>query len=119
MRRWIRSGSRSITSTPSASGARRTPGRRSTRPGTLPDGSTFQGLDGLRTLLDSRREQFVATVTEKLLAYALGRGLEAYDMPAVRKIVRDAARRRPSLVVDRARHRRQRAVSDESGESGN
>jgi hypothetical protein len=59
--------------------------------GTLPDGSTFRGLDGLRTLLDSRREQFVATVTEKLLAYALGRGLEAYDMPAVRKIVRDAA----------------------------
>ena len=59
--------------------------------GTLPDGSTFKGLDGLRTLLDSRREQFVATVTEKLLAYALGRGLEAYDMPAVRKIVRDAA----------------------------
>jgi hypothetical protein len=58
--------------------------------GTLPDGSTFTGLDGLRTLLDSRREQFVATVTEKLLAYALGRGLEAYDMPAVRKIVRDA-----------------------------
>ena len=59
--------------------------------GTLPDGSTFQGLDGLRTLLDSRREQFVATVTEKLLAYALGRGLEAYDMPAVRKVVRDAS----------------------------
>jgi hypothetical protein len=59
--------------------------------GTLPDGSRFQGLDGLRTLLDSRREQFVATVTEKLLAYSLGRGLEAYDMPAVRKIVRDAA----------------------------
>jgi hypothetical protein len=58
--------------------------------GTLPDGSTFTGLDGLRTLLDSRREQFVATVTEKLLAYAMGRGLEAYDMPAVRKIVRDA-----------------------------
>jgi hypothetical protein len=59
--------------------------------GTLPDGSTFRGLDGLQTLLDSRREQFVATVTEKLLAYALGRGLEAYDMPAVRTIVRDAA----------------------------
>jgi mono/diheme cytochrome c family protein len=58
--------------------------------GTLPDGSSFKGLDGLRTLLDSRREQFVATVTEKLLAYGLGRGLEAYDMPAVRKIVRDA-----------------------------
>jgi mono/diheme cytochrome c family protein len=70
--------------------------------GTLPDGSTFKGLDGLRTLLDSRREQFVATVTEKLLAYALGRGLEAYDMPAVRKIVRDAgtdSHRWSSIVV--------------------
>jgi mono/diheme cytochrome c family protein len=59
--------------------------------GTLPDGSTFKGLDGLRTLLDSRRERFVSTVTEKLLAYALGRGLEAYDMPAVRKVVRNAS----------------------------
>jgi hypothetical protein len=59
--------------------------------GTLPDGSSFRGLDGLRTLLDGRREEFVSTVTEKLLAYALGRGLEHSDMPAVRKIVRDAA----------------------------
>ena len=67
--------------------------------GTLPDGSTFKGLAGLRTLLDSRREQFVGTVTEKLLTYALGRGLESYDMPAVRKIVRDAARRRLPLVA--------------------
>jgi hypothetical protein len=58
--------------------------------GTLPDGSTFRGLDGLRTLLDGRREEFVSTVTEKLLAYAIGRGLEHYDMPAVRRIVRDA-----------------------------
>ena len=115
MRRWIRSGSRSITSTPSASGATADAGTPVDASGTLPDGSTFKGLDGLRTLLDSRREQFVATVTEKLLAYALGRGLEAYDMPAVRKIVRDAARRQPSLVVDRARHRRQRAVQDADG----
>ncbi len=79
--------------------------------GTLPDGSTFRGLDGLRTLLDGRREEFVSTVTEKLLAYALGRGLEHYDMPAVRKIVRDAARRRPPLVVDHSRNRQQRAIS--------
>jgi hypothetical protein len=58
--------------------------------GTLPDGSTFSGLDGLRTLLHARREQFVSTVSEKLLAYALGRGLEHYDLPAVRKVVREA-----------------------------
>jgi hypothetical protein len=39
----------------------------------------------------SRREQFVATVTEKLLTYALGRGVEYYDAPVVRKILREAA----------------------------
>jgi hypothetical protein len=39
----------------------------------------------------SRREQFVATVTEKLLTYALGRGLEYYDAPTVRKITAEAA----------------------------
>src|SRR6185436_12592185 len=43
--------------------------------GTLPDGSAVNGLDGLRTLLQGRREQFVSTFTEKLLAYAIGRGL--------------------------------------------
>ena len=59
--------------------------------GTLPNGSRFDGLEGLRTLLQGRREQFVATFTEKLLAFALGRGLESYDLPAVRRIVRDAA----------------------------
>jgi hypothetical protein len=60
--------------------------------GELPDGTRFGGLEGLRTLLLGRREQFVSTVTEKLLAYALGRAVEHYDLPAVRKIVRDAAR---------------------------
>jgi len=42
--------------------------------------------------LMKRPEQFVETLTEKLMTYGLGRGLEYYDMPAVRKIVRDAAR---------------------------
>jgi hypothetical protein len=59
--------------------------------GTLPDGSAFVGPVGLRDLLLSRREEFVSTVTEKLLTYALGRGLEYYDAPAVRAIMRDAA----------------------------
>ena len=58
--------------------------------GTLPDGTTFNGLDGLRTLLQGRREQFVSTFTEKLLAYALGRRLGFSDRPAVRRIVHDA-----------------------------
>ena len=59
--------------------------------GQLPDGTQFQGPAELRKILLSRREQFVITVTEKLLTYALGRGLEHYDQPVVRKIVRQAA----------------------------
>ena len=60
----------------------------------------------------SRPETFVGTMTEKLLTYALGRGLEHYDMPAVRAIVRGAAAQRLPLLVARARHRQERAVSD-------
>ena len=59
--------------------------------GTLPDGTRFEGPSGLRDLLLQRREQFVGTVTEKLLAYALGRGPEHYDRPVVRDIRRSAS----------------------------
>jgi hypothetical protein len=59
--------------------------------GAFPDGTKLQGVTGLRALLLSHREQFVGALTEKLLAWALGRGLEYYDLPAVRKIVRAAA----------------------------
>jgi hypothetical protein len=58
--------------------------------GNLPDGGKFKGASGLRQALLSRPELFVGTLTEKLLTYGLGRGLESYDEPAVRKIVRDA-----------------------------
>jgi mono/diheme cytochrome c family protein len=58
--------------------------------GSLPGGAPFQGPHGLRDALLQRPELFVSTVTEKLLTYALGRGLESYDAPAVRKIVRDS-----------------------------
>ena len=58
--------------------------------GRLPDGTTFDGPVGLRTLLLARRDQFVGTVTEKLLAYALGRGPEYFDQPAIRSIIRDS-----------------------------
>jgi cytochrome c551/c552 len=60
--------------------------------GSLPDGTKFQGPGGLRDLLLSRRDQFVETFAEKLLTYALGRGLEYYDQPAVRAITRTAAK---------------------------
>ena len=59
--------------------------------GALPDGTTFDGPTELRQLLASRRDDFVRTVIEKMLVYALGRGLEYYDMPTVRRIQRDAA----------------------------
>jgi hypothetical protein len=60
--------------------------------GKLPDGSAFDGPAGLRKLLaNERREEFVQTLTEKLLTYALGRGLESYDQPAVRAILRQTA----------------------------
>jgi hypothetical protein len=58
--------------------------------GSLPDGSTFTGVAGLRMALLRHPELFVTTTTEKLLTYALGRGVEDYDAPAVRGIVRAA-----------------------------
>jgi cytochrome c553 len=61
--------------------------------GTLPDGSKFDGPAGLRqALLNGHRDEFVSTVIEKMLTYALGRGVEYYDQPAIRAIARDAAR---------------------------
>jgi hypothetical protein len=58
--------------------------------GRLPDGSTFSDVDGLEAALLKRPELFVGTFAEKLLTYASGRGVEYYDAPAVRTIVRDA-----------------------------
>jgi hypothetical protein len=58
--------------------------------GAFPDGTRFEGLAGLKAILLSRHEQFVRTMTEKLLTYALGRGLEYYDMPAVRRVIRQS-----------------------------
>ena len=59
--------------------------------GSTVGGAKIEGFSGLRALLLAQPEQFPRTVTEKLMAYALGRRLEYYDRPAVRKIVRDAA----------------------------
>ena len=59
--------------------------------GTLVDGTEVHGLAGLRAVILDREEQFVETVTEKMLTYALGRTLEHYDRPVVRQISRQAA----------------------------
>ena len=58
--------------------------------GGLPDGSVFSGVANLEDGLLERPELFVGTLCEKLLTFALGRGVEPYDAPAIRQIVRDA-----------------------------
>ena len=59
--------------------------------GMLPDGAQFQGPAELQKILLRHPERFVHTVTEKLLTYALGRGVEYTDAPAIRRILREAA----------------------------
>ena len=63
----------------------------------LADGRTINGVGELRAALTARPEAFTQTLTEKLLIYALGRGLEYYDMPVVRSIVHDAKARNNSF----------------------
>jgi len=58
--------------------------------GSLPDGSRFADVHGLEQALLRRPEMFVGTLAEKLLTYATGRGVEYYDAPAIRAIVREA-----------------------------
>ena len=70
--------------------------------GVYPDGSKIDGLAGLRQVLVNHSDQFLATVTKTLMTYALGRGVEYYDAPAVRAILHDAAPqnyRLSSLVI--------------------
>jgi hypothetical protein len=69
----------------------REPGGEVDARGQLADGTPIDGAAALREALTSDHEQFARVFTAKLLTYALGRGLEAYDMPTVRGIVRDAA----------------------------
>jgi hypothetical protein len=67
------------------------------------DGTQVDGVASLRDVLVRYQNQFVRVVTERLLTYALGRGVEYQDMPLVRSIVRDSAKdkyRFSSLVAD-------------------
>jgi hypothetical protein len=59
--------------------------------GILPDGTEFDGPAGLCNILLRKQDLFIETFTERLLTYALGRGIEYYDLPAVRKIRKDAS----------------------------
>jgi mono/diheme cytochrome c family protein len=56
----------------------------------LPDGTAFDGPSGLRALLAARDKALASTIVSKMTTYALGRGVEHYDLPAIRAIVRDA-----------------------------
>ena len=60
--------------------------------GTLADGTPVKGPEDLRKALTKRPDQFVQTLTQKLMTYGLGRSVEYFDMPSVRKIVRDSAK---------------------------
>jgi mono/diheme cytochrome c family protein len=71
--------------------------------GKMPDGHVFQGPSGLKDLLlTTYRKEFISTFTEKLMTYALGRGIEYYDQPALRAIIRDAATQNTSIpaIID-------------------
>jgi hypothetical protein len=57
----------------------------------MPDGVKFSGIAGLQQILLARKDEFTGAFTERLLTYALARGITARDMPAVRTIARDAA----------------------------
>ena len=70
----------------------------------MPDGTPFDGPAEFRDALAARGDLLVRTLAEKLLTYALGRGLEYYDMPAVREAVRAAGERRLPLVGACIRH---------------
>lgn len=58
---------------------------------TLPDGTKFDGVSGLRDYLLRDKSQFAGALAERLMIYALGRGVEYYDQPALRRVLRDAA----------------------------
>src|SRR5262249_8445477 len=60
--------------------------------GELPDGTALKGPDDLRNALLRKPDQFAQTFTERLLTYATGRVAQYYDMPTVRRIVRDSAK---------------------------
>ena len=89
--------------------------RRLTPSAKLPDGTSFKGPVELRKVLRSHSDDFLTSLTEKLLTYALGRGLEPADAPAVRRIKREAAARELPLFGADSGHRREHAVSDEDG----
>jgi hypothetical protein len=58
--------------------------------GVFPEGTKFEGIPGLKKVLLGQPEQFVGTVAERLLMYAVGRNLQYYDAPTVRAVMRES-----------------------------
>ena len=83
--------------------------------GVLLDGTKVDGIVSLRKALMRNPEMFVGTFVEKMMTYALGRGVAATDMPTVRQIVRDGGEPELPFRVDGRGHREQRRVSDAAG----
>ena len=111
---WTRSVSRSKTSMPTRKWRTKQGGD-----GGIPidasvelwDGTQVNGPVELRQALLRYSPQFVRMITEKLMTYALGRGVEYYDMPVIRSIVTDADKNQQQVLVDRDGHRQERASS--------
>ena len=85
--------------------------------GVLVDGTKVTGVDSLRDTLVRYQGQFARVVTEKLLTYGLGRGVEHGDMPLVRSIVKESEAAKYPLLVDHSRDREESGVSDEYEDS--
>ena len=78
----------------------------------LADGAKVDGPIALRNAILSRPEAFATVLTERMMTYALGRGVEPSDMPVVRSIVKKAAQNNYRLDIHRHEHRRKRAIPD-------
>ena len=107
--------SRWRTSTPSGDGATRDGEQPIDASGVFPDGTKFDGIAGLKKELLRQPEQFVGTVAERLLMYAIGRNLQYYDAPTVRAVMRDAEPANYTLRVAGARDREEPSVPDARG----
>jgi hypothetical protein len=89
--------------------------------GVLPDGKTFSGAEELRTILKADSGRFVRALSDKMLTYALGRGMEIYDRPAVENVARSVEQngfhfsQLIDSIVDSAPFRMRRGASDEGG----
>jgi len=81
--------------------------------GVYADGTRIDGLAGLRLVLMNHSQQFLTNLTNTLMTYALGRGVEYYDAPAVRAILRNARSAELPSLIAHCGHRLQRAISDE------